>query len=120
MGSFRITDQNAYLDEVTRLYAKSGNDLNPVMREKIKAHVTKGAEFGRRDDKGLKGIPGLHAEVQSANYVLNQVKATPDFDIGKVQVSTYKLQNSPGQGAPFTACNHCSGILQGFDILTGH
>ncbi len=119
-GFIRITDQNAYLDEVTRLYAKTGNDLNPVMREQIKAHVKQGAEFGLRDDKGLKGIPGLHAEVQSANYVLNQVKATPGFDIGRVQVSTYKLQNSPGQGAPFTACNHCSGILQGFDILTGH
>ncbi|WP_432460635.1 RHS repeat-associated core domain-containing protein [Agarivorans sp. QJM3NY_25] len=119
-GFIRITDQAAYLDEVTRLYAKTGNDLNPVIRDQIKAHVRQGAEFGLRDEKGLKGMPGLHAEIQSANYVLNQVKAKPGFDISNVQVSTYKLQNSPGQGGPFTACNHCSGILQGFDILTGH
>ncbi len=114
----RIKNSNAYVDEIASLYAKAGNDLNPAMRARIKAHAFEGAEFGLKDAKGLKGLPGLHAEVQSANYVLN--RAPVGYDVGKIQVSTYKLQNSPGQGAAFTACNHCTGILDGFDILTGY
>jgi len=115
----RVTDPDKYVDEIARLYAKEGNELNPIMRDRIREHVDGGVIYAFKDDKGAKGLPGLHAEVQSANDVLNQVRATPGFDVGRVQVSTYKLQDSPGQGAPFTACNHCSGILDGFDILTG-
>ncbi|WP_315972725.1 YwqJ-related putative deaminase [Vibrio aerogenes] len=116
----KITNQREYMDELSALYAKSGNRLNPVMESKIKEHVKEGAIFGLRDDKGLKGIPGLHAEVQAANNVLNKASAKPGFDVSKVQVSTFKTQNSFGQGKEFIACNHCSGILNGFDILTGH
>ncbi len=118
-GSIKITDQAAYMMGLEDLYEKSGNPLNPVMRQKIKAHVKQDAEFSLCDEKGAKGVPGLHAEVQAANAILNQVKAKPGFDVSKIQVSTYKLQNSFGQGQPFRACNHCSGILKDFEILTG-
>ena len=40
-------------------------------------------------------------------------------DVSKIQVSTYRLQGV-NAGNPFIACNHCSGILKGFDILTGY
>ncbi|MGI3003584.1 YwqJ-related putative deaminase [Shewanella algae] len=76
------------------MYKSSGERLHPVMKERILNYV--------RNNQKLElggGIPGTHTEVRAANQMLNQL---PDgFDVGNIQVSTYRLQPSKtgGQGA---------------------
>jgi hypothetical protein len=111
---FVIDDQAAYIRQVEKLYADSGNTLNSVTRSRILEHVGDGT----RRFPTQAGIPGLHAEVQSVNSVLNQVPA--GFDLSRINVSTIKLAPGPGQGLPFPACSNCGGILANtVNILTG-
>jgi hypothetical protein len=111
---FVIDDQAAYIRQVEKLYADSGNTLNSVTRSRILEHVGDGT----RQFPTQAGIPGLHAEIQSVNSVLNQVPA--GFDLSRINVSTIKLAPGPGQGLPFPACSNCGGILSNtVNILTG-
>ena len=68
------------------------------------------------------GLPGMHAEVQSANDVFNFLSNKKinlnTYDLSKVQVSTYKLKG--GTGDVFKACYNCTGILPApINIITG-
>lgn len=111
---FVIDDQAAYIRQVEKLYADSGNTLNSVTRSRILEHIGDGT----RQFPTQAGIPGLHAEVQSVNNVINQVPA--GFDLSRINVSTIKLAPGPGQGMPFPACSNCGGILSNtVNILTG-
>ncbi|BCV65334.1 hypothetical protein TUM17387_06930 [Shewanella carassii] len=111
---FVIDDSAAYIRQVEKLYADSGNTLNSVTRNKILEYIGDGtSQFPTQA-----GIPGLHAEVQSVNNVINQVPV--GFDLSKINVSTIKLAPGPGQGLPFPACSNCGGILSSsVNILTG-
>jgi hypothetical protein len=86
---FIINDQVAFINKVEDLYAASGNPLNPITRSRILEHVGDGSK--RFPTQA--GIPGLHAQVQSVNSILNQVPS--GFDLSKINVSTIKL--APGQ-----------------------
>ncbi|WP_303493449.1 YwqJ-related putative deaminase [Saccharophagus degradans] len=111
---FVIDDQAAYIRQVEKLYADSGNTLNSVTRSRILEHIGDST----RQFPTQAGIPGLHAEVQSVNNVINQVPA--GFDLSRINVSTIKLAPGPGQGMPFPACSNCGGILSNtVNILTG-
>ncbi|WP_425641695.1 YwqJ-related putative deaminase [Marinomonas gallaica] len=111
---FSIEDQTAYINQVEKLYADSGSPLNAVTRSRILDHIgDKSMQFPTQA-----GIPGLHAEVQSVNNVINQ--APLGFDLSKISVSTIKLYPGSGQGLPFPACTNCGGILSNHvNILTG-
>ncbi|UTM59451.1 YwqJ-related putative deaminase [Photobacterium sp. CCB-ST2H9] len=111
---FGIDDHAAYIKQVEKLDLDSGNTLNSVTRARILEHVGDGT----RQYPTQAGIPGLQAEVQSVNSVINQVPV--DFDLSKINVSTIKLAPGPGQGLPFPACSNCGGILSNsVNILTG-
>ena len=71
----------------------------------------------------LAGLPGLHAEVQSTNDIYGQLEKkglNPFSYDDKIEVVTYKIAPSSGQGGEFNACTNCSGILKPpIKILTG-
>lgn len=111
---FVINDKTAFINKVDDLFAQSNNPLNPITRSRILDHIGDGS----RQFPTQAGIPGLHAEVQSVNSILNQVPR--GFDLSKINVSTIKLAPGPGQGLPFPACTNCGGILSNsVNILTG-
>lgn len=111
---FVIDDQAAYIRQVEKLYADSGNTFNSVTRSRILEHIGDGT----KQFPTQAGIPGLHAEIQSVNNVIHQVPA--GFDLSRINVSTIKLAPGPGQGLPFPACSNCGGILSNsVNILTG-
>lgn len=113
-GAFLIEDQAAYMNQVEKLYADSGNPLNSVTRARIFDYIGDGS----KQFPTQAGMPGLHAEVQSVNSVINQVPS--GFDLSKINVSTIKLAPGSGQGLPFPACTNCGGILSNsVNILTG-
>lgn len=112
--SFIIDDKAAYMKQVEKLYADSGNSLNSVTRSRILDHIGDDSKHFPTQA----GMPGLHAEVQSVNSVINQ--APVGFELSKISVSTIKLAPSQGQGLPFPACSNCGGILSNsVNILTG-
>ncbi|MDW6092432.1 YwqJ-related putative deaminase [Vibrio rhizosphaerae] len=110
---FVIEDKQTFISAVSKLYKRSGNPLNEVTQAKIMEHIGDGKVFDTRA-----GIPGLHAEVQSVNNIINQLPE--GFDLSKIKVSTVKLAPGNGQSEAFPACSNCSGILSNqVDILTG-
>jgi len=114
-SKYKVTDEKAFLDEIELQYEKSGEPLNSKTKELILKRIRGTEEFDIPA-----GIPGLHAEVRSANYVLNRVPDANVFDLSKLQVSTYKVSPGKGQGLPFEACSNCGSILEKpIKILTG-
>lgn len=117
-GYHRIDDVDAYIDFVERKYAETGNELHPQIEQQIRNHIaeTQANHDGRFNF--FDGLPGLHAEVQAANDLLNKLEAqgvdVSTMDLREVHISTYKLGNSNQtdvQGGPFHACSNCTGIL---------
>lgn len=113
-GSFIISDKTAFIDRVEQLYVASNNPLHPITKAKILEHVGDGSKIFPTQA----GIPGLHAEVQAVNEIIQRVPN--GFDLSKINVSTIKLYPGLGQGLPFPACFNCGGILSdSVNILTG-
>lgn len=113
-GSFIISDKTAFIDRVEQLYVASNNPLHPITKAKILEHVGDGSKIFPTQA----GIPGLHAEVQAVNEIIQRVPN--GFDLSKINVSTIKLYPGQGQGLPFPACFNCGGILSdSVNILTG-
>jgi hypothetical protein len=114
-----ITDSSKYMSKLKQLFAESGNPLHPQMESRISNYIN-GA--GTKHDL-TRGLPGLHAEVQSVNDIFNQMtKANLVIDtasLSKLKVATYKLAPLDGQGGPFVACPHCGSILESIQIITG-
>ena len=114
-GNYKIIDKDAYMTQVKEAYSDSNNPLNPQMESRINNHIGMDSNkvWDNRD-----GFPGLHAEIQSTNSLLNKGVNPSD-----ISVSTYKV--SPDkygyQGTAFPACSNCKGILDGFvgNISTG-
>ncbi|WP_212749162.1 YwqJ-related putative deaminase [Chitinivorax sp. B] len=110
--SFVITDKKKYLDEVAKLYAERGSGLSPAVERMIKKHIESKVDFPTHA-----GLPGLHAEVRAVNDVMNKLTVRGfnpmEFDVSKIQVSTFKLAPDKvgGQGQPFLACSNCGSIL---------
>ncbi|GLS24808.1 DUF637 domain-containing protein [Marinibactrum halimedae] len=116
---FTVESIDEYLGFVKKLYKDNGMEMHPIIERRIAQHLD-GGTFTIHDADSFKGIPGLHAEVRAANDILNQVRAGLDYDVSRIQVATYRLNGGEGVlGEPFAACNHCGGILNGFEILTG-
>lgn len=118
LDSFKIHDVDGYIELVRKQYDNlDDNPLTESMVRRIKAHII------RANDKAngfhvSEGLPGLHAEVQSANYIL--AKTNGEVPVKDIQVITYKTaEYGDGIGDWFKACTNCKGILYGFDVITG-
>lgn len=119
-GTFFITDRAAYFNKLEDFYNSNNNRLNPFTKGLINKHLDnhKSIPFSNLD-----GLPGMHAEVQSANEVFNFLVRNKGidlntYDLSKIQVSTYKLQGAVGN--KFDACYNCSNIIpKPINIITG-
>jgi RHS repeat-associated protein len=122
-GTFVISDRDAYLNLLKDQYNAAGNPLHPYTESLIINHLDEVASKSDGVFDFHAGLPGFHAEVQAANDVFNQLPKGTDlntFDLSSVQVSTYKVAPSKGQGEAFHACSNCGGILTPpINILTG-
>ncbi|GAB2197558.1 YwqJ-related putative deaminase [Sessilibacter sp. MAH4] len=119
--NFTIVDKDVFMSEVRVMFGQSNNPLNPMTEKLILNHIGSKSSFPT-----TAGIPGLHAEVQAANDVFNQIARkgidVNTFDLSKVQVSTFRLapDKTGGQGLAFDACSNCGSILSPpINILTG-
>lgn len=106
-NTIRITDPDAYVRFVESKYADAGQTLNPKTKELIRNYIT-GQEG--KPLSSFDGAPGLHAEIQAFNDVVNKLdaKGVP-YTMSDIQVATRKLAD--GTGNPFPACDNCAGIL---------
>ena len=113
---FVIDNKEAFINKVEDLYGGDNNVLNPTIRERILEHVGDGSRLFPTPA----GIPGLHAEVQAVNSILNQLPKDINLNNTRIDVSTIKLKPGPGQGLPFPACTNCGSILpSSINVLTG-
>jgi hypothetical protein len=109
-----VDNPESFINQIEDLYKQSGNPLNPIIKQRILDHI---AENGGSGFTGRDQIPGLHAEVQAVNSLLNTVG---NVDFSRIGVATFRLTEKYGQaGNPFQACNNCGPILRGTQILTG-
>jgi hypothetical protein len=115
---FTIADPEAFMKRVRGLYAEPGNPLNPMIDRRILEYIVDGPRLKLFSTKD--GIPGLHAEIQAVNDILNKMPMSSDLDLTKIKVATVKLSPGEGQGEPFPACKNCGSILpSSISVLTG-
>ncbi|MDK2596181.1 DUF637 domain-containing protein [Pseudoalteromonas obscura] len=113
--SIAIKNVKNYLDYIAKKFytTENGGTLHPIMRQRISDYL----EYIKANNipipNGTAGAPGLHAEVRAVNWYLNNVST----DLTKISIATFKLKGQ-GVGEAFTACQNCSGILKGLEILT--
>ncbi|MCA8271656.1 hypothetical protein LGN17_03850 [Burkholderia sp. AU30280] len=81
------------------------------------------ARLGNSQKHYMAGIPGLHAEVQSLNYIYNAVPNPAALNLADISIATIELGRSSAagtQGGAFTACRNCSGIIPpNVNVITG-
>jgi hypothetical protein len=125
-GNHRITNVDQYIDFVKQKYREADNPLNPRMEAQLRQHLEDIKAHHNGELPFFDGVPGLHAEVQAANSLLNQLDAmgvdTSSLNLSEIHVATYKLGASntmDTQGGPFHACTNCTGILDEMTVLTG-
>ncbi|RQX83023.1 filamentous hemagglutinin N-terminal domain-containing protein [Burkholderia anthina] len=116
--TFAIVDQSAFLGAVARAYSNSGQKLNSQTVRQIEGYLSSHDSFPT-----IAGIPGLHAEVQSLNYIYNAVPNPATLNLADVSIATIKLGPSSAagnQGGAFMACKNCSGIIPPqVNVITG-
>ncbi|MHA6195510.1 RHS repeat-associated core domain-containing protein [Pseudomonas wadenswilerensis] len=116
---YLISNTNALLNKVGTTYAEHGTALHPMVRDRIRRHIEQ-SDF----KLPLKsGIPGLHAEIQAMNWLLNGVVGDNlEQHLSRSFVFTERLSKSQGHGAgeDFPACFNCDGILPALlNVITG-
>lgn len=121
--NFTITDDKAYMQNLEAMYETSGNPLHSKTKTMIQNQLDVIKSRRPPVSDTLAGLPGLHAEVQSTNDIYGQLEKkglNPFSYDDKIEVVTYKIAPSSGQGGEFNACTNCSGILKPpIKILTG-
>ena len=97
--------------------------LNPYTQQLIIDYLIKNGDTPLPISNGL---PGLHAEVQSFNDVMNYLDSQnidlSSYDLSHISIATYKVSydNVGGQGNPFKVCNNCTNIIpEEVNIITG-
>ena len=106
-----ITSENkeAYLKSLDSAYTQNGQQLHPDMKQAISEHIDTLPKGKVQSVNG--GLPGLHAEIQSTNQLMND-----GYKMDEISVGTYKLgtkNDISNQGDAFEACSNCDGILNG-------
>ncbi|MEN1835979.1 RHS repeat-associated core domain-containing protein [Pseudomonas lijiangensis] len=117
---YRISDMEAYMDAVKTAYSSGEQPLHPFMETQIRQHV----EESNFMIPSKAGIPGMHAEVQALNRLLNE-RAPTGQNVHKVLAESYLFTkrltgNKDMPGSDFPACFNCSGIIPPFvHVITG-
>lgn len=125
-GNHRITNVDQYIDYIKLKYREANNPLHPRMEAQLRQHLEDIRSHHDGELPFFDGVPGLHAEVQAANNLLNQLDAqgvdTGSMNLRDIHVATYKLgaaNSMNNQGEPFHACTNCTGILDEMTVVTG-
>ncbi|MEJ2768065.1 YwqJ-related putative deaminase [Mycetohabitans sp. B46] len=125
VGSYKITDEEKFIDAIKNTYQKNNLQLHPVVEKRIRDHL-KSNNFILPQKAG---IPGLHAEVQALNSMLNSIEPdnvnkeihleAPYFkNLIHTHLFTKRLVGKKGEDFP--ACHNCSGILKSpLSVVTG-
>ncbi|MGF6190443.1 YwqJ-related putative deaminase [Serratia sp. 2723] len=112
---YKVSDVEAYMKEVHRLYTKSENPMHAEIDKRIR-------DFLKNNDYELSvfdGLPGLHAEVQALNAMINELNKSKggSFNLSdalsNTHIFTRRLVGKLNQ--EFPACYNCSGILSGLE-----
>ncbi|WP_080422084.1 filamentous hemagglutinin N-terminal domain-containing protein [Burkholderia ubonensis] len=117
-ATFAITDQSVFMTAVKGAYRDAGQTLNSQTAQQIQGYISSHASFPT-----MAGVPGLHAEVQSLNYIYNSVPNPASINLADVNIATIKLGRTSlagNQGGAFMACKNCSGIIPSkVNVVTG-
>ncbi|WP_080435260.1 filamentous hemagglutinin N-terminal domain-containing protein [Burkholderia ubonensis] len=117
-ATFVITDQSVFMTAVKGAYRDAGQTLNSQTAQQIQGYISSHASFPT-----MAGVPGLHAEVQSLNYIYNSVPNPASINLADVNIATIKLGRTSlagNQGGAFMACKNCSGIIPSkVNVVTG-
>ncbi|WP_080436538.1 filamentous hemagglutinin N-terminal domain-containing protein [Burkholderia ubonensis] len=117
-ATFVITDQSVFMTAVKGAYRDAGQTLNSQTAQQIQGYISSHASFPT-----MAGVPGLHAEVQSLNYIYNSVPNPALINLADVNIATIKLGRTSlagNQGGAFMACKNCSGIIPSkVNVVTG-
>ncbi|WP_080431866.1 filamentous hemagglutinin N-terminal domain-containing protein [Burkholderia ubonensis] len=117
-ATFVITDQSVFMTAVKGAYRDAGQTLNSQTAQQIQGYISSHASFPT-----MAGVPGLHAEVQSLNYIYNSVPNPALISLADVNIATIKLGRTSlagNQGGAFMACKNCSGIIPSkVNVVTG-
>ncbi|MCG7546814.1 DUF637 domain-containing protein [Pseudoalteromonas sp. Of7M-16] len=109
--SILVKDPEQYVKYIEKEFYKGEEPLHPIIKQRILDYLNTELKKGNGIATQA-GAPGLHAEVRAANWYLNNTSAT----VEDITLATYKLYDKTGN--PFPACQNCSGILKGFNIIT--
>ena len=121
-GTYQVTDKKAYMTEVARLYAQPksngfnpSNPLHEMMKGRIEGYIDE------HNGRVSSSLPGLHAEVQATNAMLNKEHNMGDIDVSTYRIIKDRADGTSDRGNPFNACTNCTGILNGHvrNISTG-
>ncbi|CAH9049845.1 hypothetical protein PSECIP111951_00052 [Pseudoalteromonas holothuriae] len=128
---YRINDIDKYMDRVEVEYAKLGERVNPLTRKYIQEYLlfendgeTLWTDGGRLLSEP-KGLPGMHAEVQAFNRILNLSEdagvVLSEGELNSITLATARVNALENlSGIDFGACPNCYGILSrtGINIVT--
>ncbi|WP_175650702.1 RHS repeat-associated core domain-containing protein [Pseudomonas sp. Marseille-P9899] len=116
---YLVSNSTALLNGVKKAYADNGFSLHPFIERSIRQHI----ENNSYTIPVNAGIPGLHAEVQAINALLNLSESESiNMALSETTVFTERLTAGRGYnlGASFPACFNCNGILPSLvDVVTG-
>ncbi|MBE0367764.1 YwqJ-related putative deaminase [Pseudoalteromonas aurantia] len=121
-ANYRIDNIQKYMKKVEAEYAKVGNTLNDTTRKYITEYL-QANEAGGGDLllNEVSGLPGMHAEVQAFNRIVNLAEdegvTLTAQELNKITIATVRVSKDPVKiGADFVACPNCSGILNGAGV----
>ncbi|WP_283258112.1 RHS repeat-associated core domain-containing protein [Photorhabdus luminescens] len=117
LGSYRVTNEKEFISGIQKAYKESGTELHPLIEQRIRAHIKENKNILPK----MAGIAGLHAEVQSLNYMVTELAKKGEnisSSLSQTYIFTQRLVGAKNEDFP--ACHNCSGILSGIEnVMTG-
>ncbi|OWO81428.1 toxin [Photorhabdus luminescens] len=117
LGSYRVTNEKEFIAGIQKAYKESGTELHPLIEQRIRAHIKENKNILPK----MAGIAGLHAEVQSLNYMVTEFAKKGEnisSSLSQTYIFTQRLVGKTNEDFP--ACHNCSGILSGIEnVMTG-
>ncbi|MCW7549646.1 YwqJ-related putative deaminase [Photorhabdus sp. APURE] len=115
LGSYRVTNEKEFIAGIQKAYKESGTELHPLIEQRIRAHIKENKNILPK----MAGIAGLHAEVQSLNYMVTELAKKGENISSRLSQTYIFTQRLVGKtNEDFPACHNCSGILSGIENVT--
>jgi hypothetical protein len=124
--TFRVANEDAYISWLKDQYSAANKTLHPTTERWVRDFMQSKGPNGEFEVQW--GRPGMHAEIQSVNDILNQLSPSNMTNTEvlqrvpeRIDTATYRLTPEHSAGQPFVTCPHCDGILPPavVKVLTG-